>query len=395
MTLAAALGVGEREMVALVGGGGKTSLLLHLADEVAMASTVVVTTTTKLGIDQTAGRDVCWSEHEAANALRHDPPGPVFLLAGREGEKVSGPAPERVDELFRSGVADYVLVEADGARRRPLKAPAAHEPVVPSAASLVVVVVGIDAVGATYQTAAHRPADAVRLAGADVDDAITVQAVAAVVTSPAGGLKGAPDTARIAVAITKVDEGTRQDAEELRVRVAQSDRIDRVLLVPRSGGIDRTDPRVLDPGHLPTPFSAEQIRHGCPTGREIRLSVVEGETEFVRVIRFVAVDARGALQESQAYGPHGKPLGEPVSSRHSWEEYQRHASFPASSATVKTEACSLPLGSITCRVYEIEEGDVATSFWFDLDRPGMPVKVVARVNGETVSSMTMIADSVR
>ena len=59
-----------------------------------------------------------------------DREGRATLLGRRVREdKLEGVPPERVDEL--SGEADLVLVEADGARGRSLKVPAAHEPVLP------------------------------------------------------------------------------------------------------------------------------------------------------------------------------------------------------------------------------------------------------------------------
>jgi len=58
------------------------------------------------------------------------------------------------------------------------------------------------------------------------------------------------------------------------------------------------DPHVLAPGQAPTPFSADEIRGGCPAGRTIRLRVVMvGETPFLRVSRFVECDETGATLE--------------------------------------------------------------------------------------------------
>ena len=233
MTLAVELGIGDQELVAFIGGGGKTSLLLQLAHELVGRAPVLITTTTKLGIDQSEGCTACWSVEAAAAALGDRPGRPVCLFAGHDGRKVHGLDPEQVDDLYLSRIAPYLLVEADGSRRRPLKAPSAHEPVVPQQASLVIVVVGIDAVGATYAEAAHRPSAAVRLSGGRVDDPITARAVAGIVTHPEGGLKGIPDAARVVVAITKVDEAAAAHARTVRELVAGSDRIEGVVVVER------------------------------------------------------------------------------------------------------------------------------------------------------------------
>lgn len=227
-----AVGIGSRELVAFTGGGGKTTLLVQLGEELAGHQPVLLTTTTKLGLDQTEDAVVAWTPDEVEGAIAESPGRPVFVLSGRDGHKVRGLAPAQVDELFDTGPAPYVLVEADGSRGRPLKAPAHHEPVVPSLATLVVVVVGSDAVGQSYSTAAHRPETAAELAGAGIGDRITAEAVAAIVTSPRGGLKGIPAGARVIVALTKVEERTRPAAHRIAALVEASGRVQGVITVP-------------------------------------------------------------------------------------------------------------------------------------------------------------------
>lgn len=76
--------------------------------------------------------------------------------------------------------ADYVLVEADGAKTLPLKAHAEHEPVIPACAGRTVCVVGVDGLGVPVSQTCHRPQRFAQLAGVSVDDAVTPEAVAAV-----------------------------------------------------------------------------------------------------------------------------------------------------------------------------------------------------------------------
>lgn len=235
-TLRTDLAIGSRELVAFTGGGGKTTLLLQLAGELASLGSVLVTTTTKLGIDQIEADATAWSIEDVSSMVAGSPDRPVFLFVEHDDHKVRGPDGHSIGRLFDSGVADYVLVEADGSRGRPLKVPAEHEPVVPDRATLVVVVAGIDAIGAPYSLGAHRPDAAAALTGSSVDDPITVEAMAAVLTSPVGGLKGVPPTARVVVAISKVGEDTADDAERVRARVEESPRVQGVVLVPARAG---------------------------------------------------------------------------------------------------------------------------------------------------------------
>ena len=223
MSLAALLAVGDHELISLVGGGGKSTLLFGLGDELAAAGNrVLLTTTTKMGRYQTAVvPTVCWSTdslsataEDAVAAL--DRPGPVMLVTGGDDHKVTGPPPERVDKLFAESGADYIIVEADGSHGRPLKAPAAHEPVVPSTSTIVVMLVGIDAVGRPLDAVTHRTETAMRFIGVDSGHIMTPADCAAVLLHPDGALRSCPLDSRVIVAVTKVRSPTdRMAAQEL------------------------------------------------------------------------------------------------------------------------------------------------------------------------------------
>lgn len=76
--------------------------------------------------------------------------------------------------------ADYLLVEADGAKMLPLKAHAEHEPMIPECAKRTVCVVGIDGVGSPISQACHRAERFAQLADASTTDAVTPEMVARV-----------------------------------------------------------------------------------------------------------------------------------------------------------------------------------------------------------------------
>jgi hypothetical protein len=148
-----------------------------------------------------------------------------------------------------------------------------------------------------------------------------------------------------------------------------------------------TDPRVLGPGLAPTPFTADEIRAGCPAGRTIELRVVEdGAEPYVRYNRYVSCDETGATIER---GRHDG--GDPTSGRATWAELQAHASFPAAVTTIEPETIELPLGVVDCLRYTVRDGDDETVFWFAPAFPGMPVRIVGRENGRTVGTTTMIS----
>lgn len=233
-SLADGLGLGRRELVAFTGAGGKSTLMLRLADElVEKGNRVLVTTTTKMGRDQlTAVPAVCESDDLAAVAAALARHPLIALITGGDDHKATGPPPDVVDQLFRSTAVEYLLVEADGAHGRSLKAPAAHEPVIPSQATTVVVLIGIDAIGGRIADVAHRPAQAARLTGLGVDDRLTIEHCAAVLTHPRGGLKGVPVMARVVVALNKATEARGGPiATELARRLGSCQRISHMVVV--------------------------------------------------------------------------------------------------------------------------------------------------------------------
>ena len=226
------LAIGRSELVAFTGAGGKSTLMFRLAAELAArGNRVVVTTTTKMGADQAPdGATVCAATApEVDAALRRA--NLVMAVATRDDHKVTGPGPVEAGSLLTATSADHLLVEADGSRGLPLNAPAAHEPVVPPEATLVVVCAGLDAVGRPFTEACHRPHLGAALAGRDVDARITVEDMAAVIGDPAGGLRGIPSAARVAVALTKANAG-QPEAQRLRALLERRDRIDRVIVIP-------------------------------------------------------------------------------------------------------------------------------------------------------------------
>ena len=183
MGLAEELGIG-RGITAVIGSGGKTSLLDALARE--LDGTVVLTTTTHVlpfGCPVLTDAD----ERAVEQALWYSRVVCVGTPTGDGSGKLAAP---RLKMRTLSVLADYVLVEADGAARHPLKAHADYEPVVPAGADRVVQVVGASGFGQPVAQAVHRPEVFCKLAGCDAADVATPALVArAIAHEHAGGLR--------------------------------------------------------------------------------------------------------------------------------------------------------------------------------------------------------------
>jgi hypothetical protein len=149
----------------------------------------------------------------------------------------------------------------------------------------------------------------------------------------------------------------------------------------------------LQPDHLPTPFSADEIRVGCPAGRTIRIrEETPGEAPAFRRIRFTRVDLELAVHELQATDPDGEPIGEPSSGSSTWLDLQRHASQPAAATTVEEVALTLPFGELACWLYTVRAPDAELRFWFAKALPGMPVQIEEWVDGALAGRSVMIAN---
>jgi len=123
--------------------------------------------------------------------------------------------PIGVEVRAAEGRWDAVLVEADGARHHLVKAPDAHEPVIPACTTVVVGVLAADALGRPIREVAHRPARLAHLVGCTADDPFTVECAARLADHPDGMRKAVPPAARFAVAVTRVGEAEQTAAVAL------------------------------------------------------------------------------------------------------------------------------------------------------------------------------------
>jgi probable selenium-dependent hydroxylase accessory protein YqeC len=219
-------------VVSLVGGGGKTTALFLLAKElVAQGAKVIVTTTTKIykptpeQVKLTiVSRDAGTLCQATEDALRET----AMIAVGKEIEaegKLSGVPPAWVADLAK--LADYVLVEADGAKGKPFKAPASHEPVIPESTALTIVVVGIEVVGQVLsEVSVQRPERVSAITGLALGDVIMPKDIATAILHPDGLGRPTP-LHRQVLLLNKVD------SEE---QLAQGRAIGELVL---SGGLSR------------------------------------------------------------------------------------------------------------------------------------------------------------
>ncbi len=240
-------------VVSLVGGGGKTSLMFKLARELSMAGeTVLTTTTTKIiepSQDQTSRVILSGSAPNLLERADEMLDNHLHLTAAvgklPETGKLFGFRPEIIGELWDAGLFRWIIVEADGAAGKPLKAPAAHEPVIPACTNRLVGMVGLNGVGRPLtEQLVFRPERFARLTGLRSGSNVTDDAVANVLVHEDGLFKGfSPEVLRIAF-LNQADAGDNFSAGQ---------RIARIVSKRKNTGLSRMvigqilcEPSVLD-----------------------------------------------------------------------------------------------------------------------------------------------------
>lgn len=201
-----------KSVISLVGAGGKTTALFRLAREFLELNpgprSVLVTATTHLGVWQIplADHHIVMKEAEIPNKL---PGEGVILVTGETREDRTTPISETTLNWLREVQREQnipLLIEADGSRQKPLKAPAEHEPPVPPFSEVVIYLAGLSALGKPlHEEHVHRPEIFTQISGLTPHHPITPQAILNALTHPQGGLKHIPPNARRVVLLNQAD----------------------------------------------------------------------------------------------------------------------------------------------------------------------------------------------
>jgi probable selenium-dependent hydroxylase accessory protein YqeC len=221
--LISALALGSKEHLALVGGGGKTTLMFTLAEALRKEGRRVVTgTTTKVRLPESlhALKSVFLSsDPDWERSLRTglDTHGHVFFCNEiLPSGKVTGITKSLADTLWKNPWIDHLILEADGAAGRPVKAPESHEPVIPDSVTMVIAVVGLDALGAPFdEEHVFRMDRFEKITGLKPGEDITPGGLSRVFEGREGLFKGTPPMARRVVFLNKLD--VVQDDRDVRL----------------------------------------------------------------------------------------------------------------------------------------------------------------------------------
>jgi molybdenum cofactor cytidylyltransferase len=208
MTLAKALRTGSSPCVAFIGAGGKTTALFQLARQ--LPAPVIVTATSHLGIWQIpfADRHIITDTPGALEEIEDGLRG-VILVTGSMEEDRTKPINDKLLDWLRQFCGYHsipLLIEADGARQKSLKAWAGHEPAVPSFVDHVLQVAGLAGLGKQLNDeSVHRPELFSKLSGLKIGESITPESLIRVLEHVEGGLKNIPIDARRSALLNQAD----------------------------------------------------------------------------------------------------------------------------------------------------------------------------------------------
>ena len=180
----------EGRFISVIGSGGKTTLLRWLSGR--LPGTVILTTSTHmfpfpdLPLVDAGGEASPENRRRVAGKLRAALGDSRVIGLGRlqASGKLADPSAVIPFEALLD-MADYVVVEADGAAGRPLKAHRPWEPVVPACTTMTVGVAGASGIGRPAALACHCPERFCALTGLGIDEPVGPEHVAAVLNQEA------------------------------------------------------------------------------------------------------------------------------------------------------------------------------------------------------------------
>jgi probable selenium-dependent hydroxylase accessory protein YqeC len=230
-------------LIAIIGAGGKTTTMYTLASELAQRGKRVLTTTTT---------QIFYPEPDETDLLIVAPEPDVLLNTLGEAwqqyhrvtvvgtvlrtEKLAGLQPEQPYELLVKSGADAVIVEADGARHRMIKAPAEHEPVIPLQTNVALLMMSAEAINQPLSDKiAHRPELVAKVTGINMGDVLSPAIIARLINDEQGGLKDIPETATAYLLITHASMAPKAAIREIVDLMRSSSRIAGVLSSERPG----------------------------------------------------------------------------------------------------------------------------------------------------------------
>jgi probable selenium-dependent hydroxylase accessory protein YqeC len=224
--------LGQSRLTCLVGAGGKKTTMYALAGatpgKIALSSTSHMYPYDGRYVDAVitlSPGDCAWPAQDDAR---------VVAFAGETtiDKRVGGLTPAQIAALLADRSFERVLLKADGARARWIKAPAAHEPIIPPQTERVIYLVSAKVIGRVLdERIAHRPELLAEITGARIEEPLTSTHIGRLLASNDGALKGIGEACIVPVLNMVDDEETLLNARAAaKMALNLTRRFDEVVL---------------------------------------------------------------------------------------------------------------------------------------------------------------------
>lgn len=204
-------------IISFTGGGGKTSAMFALADELAKKGKhVIVTTSTHIFCPEDrivvpAGQVQTVKDFIDSHGEFSSGPGWVLVTGQPAPEgKLKGMPVWDMEQL--AGLGDVLLIEADGAKRLPLKIPKEGEPVIVKNTYAVIGCAGLDCIGRPWKEQCFRWELAGKIFGWQIEKQLITPAQAAQVLISTRGTRKDAEFMEYRILLNKADDEGRQSA---------------------------------------------------------------------------------------------------------------------------------------------------------------------------------------
>jgi molybdenum cofactor cytidylyltransferase len=212
LTFARSLRLSISPSIAFVGAGGKTTAMFQLASE--LIPPILITSTTHIGKWQIPLADhhlIATFPDEISNINFEG----ITLITGsiKDDDRTESIDPQLLDWLHARATQKQLplLIEADGARQRSLKAPKSFEPPIPDFVDNVIVVSGLSAIDKPLsEETVYLSESFSKLSGLQLNRVITPEAIVSALCHPQGGLKNIPKDARRIALLNQADSPESQ-----------------------------------------------------------------------------------------------------------------------------------------------------------------------------------------
>lgn len=181
------LNIDKGEVLSLVGGGGKTTILFSLGEELKKLNKNVLLTTTTAIFNPKGDYDNFFIGDIGRINNQF---GSITIFGEKlEGKKLLGPSLSKMRNIIENRIFDSVIIEADGARMKPIKAPDEHEPVISKLTTKTIGVIGLDCLDKKIESIVHRPEIFINITDENYSDKIEENSIIKLVLNKKGLFK--------------------------------------------------------------------------------------------------------------------------------------------------------------------------------------------------------------